>query len=375
MDEHAFCDAAKSYEFAQVKSMLEANPALINVQPGQRWSALHQFAKAGHPEAVEYLLKRGADTAAKTKDGQTPRDVAHPSVQGLLDAHGASVGMIDGLAVAVNPEIATQAEIDDAVDADSDGVVGGEDDLVTMRRKMMSNFRHDGGGGGDGGGNGGGGGGNGGGGSGGGGSGAGDPSAGPLSTTDSKKVLPGTPDVRYKEGRRPPSGEYDDGDPSAALVDINAAGVDQLATLPGIGPRKAAAIVAHRELYGRFASVESLEVVPGIGAATVLKLRPLVQLGHEQLGARPGASASVAPASSSNPAVQTFKSAAPEPPSALAPTESQPEADQALADAMGVPVSQVRDWRAAEAAMMAGVDGGRSAADMQAEEDLGYQSI
>ena len=44
---HAFCDAAKSRDFAKVKAMLDTEPALVNVQPAQRWSALHQFSKAG----------------------------------------------------------------------------------------------------------------------------------------------------------------------------------------------------------------------------------------------------------------------------------------------------------------------------------------
>ena len=54
--QHAFCDLAKERDFAKVKAMLEAEPGYVNVQPSQRWSALHQFAKAGHEEAVRYLL-------------------------------------------------------------------------------------------------------------------------------------------------------------------------------------------------------------------------------------------------------------------------------------------------------------------------------
>ena len=82
--QHAFCDAAKSRDFAKVKAMLDREPALVNVQPAQRWSALHQFSKAGNEEAVELLLALHADKAAKTKDGETPLDVAHHSVRRLL---------------------------------------------------------------------------------------------------------------------------------------------------------------------------------------------------------------------------------------------------------------------------------------------------
>ena len=66
--------------------MLEAEPALVSVQPAQRWSALHQFAQAGDEEAVALLLSLHADKGAKTKDGKTPLDVADDSVRSLLAA-------------------------------------------------------------------------------------------------------------------------------------------------------------------------------------------------------------------------------------------------------------------------------------------------
>jgi competence protein ComEA len=59
-------------------------------------------------------------------------------------------------------------------------------------------------------------------------------------------------------------------------VDINTAGVDELDRLPGVGPSTAAAIVAHREQYGPFASVDELASVRGIGPAKLDALRGLV---------------------------------------------------------------------------------------------------
>ena len=62
------------------------------------------------------------------------------------------------------------------------------------------------------------------------------------------------------------------------VVDLNAATVEQLDALPGVGPVTAAAIVAWRQTHGRFTSVDQLADVDGIGPARLDKLRPLVRV-------------------------------------------------------------------------------------------------
>jgi competence protein ComEA len=69
-------------------------------------------------------------------------------------------------------------------------------------------------------------------------------------------------------------------DPAATPtpVALNTATVAQLDELPGVGPATAAAIVAHRDANGPFASIEGLAEVRGIGPAKLEVLRPLVTL-------------------------------------------------------------------------------------------------
>jgi competence protein ComEA len=61
-------------------------------------------------------------------------------------------------------------------------------------------------------------------------------------------------------------------------VNLNRADAALLATLPGIGPSLAAAIVGYRERSGPFPSIEALEDVPGIGPAKLSQIRDLVRV-------------------------------------------------------------------------------------------------
>lgn len=55
-------------------------------------------------------------------------------------------------------------------------------------------------------------------------------------------------------------------------LNINTASVEQLSSLPGIGTKKAEAIIAYRELNGNFVSTEELVNVKGIGPKMLAKL-------------------------------------------------------------------------------------------------------
>lgn len=62
------------------------------------------------------------------------------------------------------------------------------------------------------------------------------------------------------------------------LVNLNSASAVELQTLPGIGPKKAEAIIIYRELHGSFATIEALMEVKGIGAKTFEQLAPLIRV-------------------------------------------------------------------------------------------------
>jgi competence protein ComEA len=76
----------------------------------------------------------------------------------------------------------------------------------------------------------------------------------------------------------PQIGPAAEGPNPAHPVDLNTATVEQLDTLPGVGPVTAAAIMAWRQANGRFTEIDQLGEVDGIGPARLEKLRPLVRI-------------------------------------------------------------------------------------------------
>jgi competence protein ComEA len=63
---------------------------------------------------------------------------------------------------------------------------------------------------------------------------------------------------------------------AAPAINLNAATIDQLETLPGIGRKTAERIIEYRTKNGGFKRIEDLMNVKGIGEKSFLKLKPLI---------------------------------------------------------------------------------------------------
>ena len=61
-------------------------------------------------------------------------------------------------------------------------------------------------------------------------------------------------------------------------INLNSASISQLVNLPGIGKKKAQAIVEYRNKNGKFNALEDLTKVKGIGNKILEKLKPLLVL-------------------------------------------------------------------------------------------------
>ena len=69
---------------------------------------------------------------------------------------------------------------------------------------------------------------------------------------------------------------------AAGKIDINRAGIEELMSVPGIGPALARRIVEHRDKNGPFRSVDELVAVKGIGPKLLEKIRDRLTVGKKE---------------------------------------------------------------------------------------------
>ena len=101
-----------------------------------------------------------------------------------------------------------------------------------------------------------------------------------------------------------------------AQVNINTATAQELQTLNGIGPSKAAAIVEYRNANGPFKSPEDIKNVRGIGNGIYQKISSEITVGNGQAARTPAARPAATPAA--KPAANK--------PAAARPTAAKPAA-------------------------------------------------
>ncbi len=66
---------------------------------------------------------------------------------------------------------------------------------------------------------------------------------------------------------------------SGDLIDLNSATLDQLDSLPGIGPTTAQNIIDYRQQHGPFSHIEDIMNVPGVGPTTFDAIKDLITIG------------------------------------------------------------------------------------------------
>ena len=91
-------------------------------------------------------------------------------------------------------------------------------------------------------------------------------------------AVSGEPVLLFEEEQqqdtRAPAAELPDPSvPADGRIDLNAATLDELCGLNGIGPVKAQAILDYRDNYGGFVCVEEIMEVKGIGESTYNKIK------------------------------------------------------------------------------------------------------
>jgi competence protein ComEA len=71
---------------------------------------------------------------------------------------------------------------------------------------------------------------------------------------------------------------------ATAPVNLNTATAEQLATIPGVGPKMAERIIEYRQKNGGFKRVEDLMNVSGVGEKSFLKMKPLITVTAPKTG-------------------------------------------------------------------------------------------
>ncbi len=67
------------------------------------------------------------------------------------------------------------------------------------------------------------------------------------------------------------------------LVDLNSAGLEELCSLPGVGEKKAQAILDYREEHGAFSCIDELDQVDGISTKSIEAWRSRLYIESDEM--------------------------------------------------------------------------------------------
>lgn len=101
--EHNMLDAVRRGDLARAAQVLKGKPHHVHVVTAHnQWTSLHLAAMEGNRTMVEFLLSKGADVHAKSKNGQSARDVVpepgHEELVAFLkDAETSKVGILEAV--------------------------------------------------------------------------------------------------------------------------------------------------------------------------------------------------------------------------------------------------------------------------------------
>jgi competence protein ComEA len=90
------------------------------------------------------------------------------------------------------------------------------------------------------------------------------------------RIADGEQIVVPRRGLATPGAAASGGAAAAGPVHLNSATLEQLDSLPGVGPVTAQKILDYRQEHGAFGSVDELDAIAGIGPARLEQLRGLV---------------------------------------------------------------------------------------------------
>lgn len=107
---------------------------------------------------------------------------------------------------------------------------------------------------------------------------AGSPSEAPLDTEPSVALPDATTAAPVPDVSAAPS-EMTETAGGYSKININTATIDELDSLPGIGPVIAGNIITYRETHGKFTTIDELMDVDGIGQAKLAALKDRITVG------------------------------------------------------------------------------------------------